>query len=45
MMVVRVKNGQEDQATHADNGKDYADYGENFLLHSRVGNQSSIVTQ
>lgn len=44
-MVVRVENRQEDQATHADNGENYADYGENFLLHSRVGDQSPIVTQ
>lgn len=44
-MVVRVENGQENQATHADNGENYADYGEDLFLDSRVGNQSPIVTQ
>lgn len=45
VVVMGVENRQQNQAAHADNGKQDAEAREDLLLERRVGHQSSVVTQ
>lgn len=45
VVVVRVEDGEEDEAGGADDGEDDADDGEDFFLDGGVGHEAAVVPQ